>query len=196
MTRDGKRTMMRFCFLILSFVLAAIVLQVAVFPAYIPPMLRPDFGILFGMIVLAFAPREFGLILLFAMGLQADLFGSQRFGLLTLSYLLAAGLILWFAWREFSRGDLISAWLGAVAGTALAHVSYILIGRICGAVPAGSPWPEFISLLVAAGVWGLPAAWIIKRCMKHLGTVQPSVREAWLAADRSGSARRGKASRR
>ena len=57
-------------------------------------VLRADLALLVGMTVLALSTREFGLTTLFVMGVQADLFGSARFGLLTLCYLLAAGVIL------------------------------------------------------------------------------------------------------
>src|SRR4051812_22987480 len=103
---------MRYALCLISFLIAAALLQTAIFPAVIPAILRPDIGLLIGICALAFGVREFGLIALFTLGLQADLFGSARLGLLTLCYLLAAGIILWAAWRELTRGDLLAAWVG------------------------------------------------------------------------------------
>src|SRR5438067_4126448 len=130
---------------------AVIVAQLAVAPALLPPVLQPDIGMLAAMTMLAMGPREFGLVAVFAFGVQADLFGSARFGLLTFCYLLAAGVILLAAWRELTRGDLLSAWIGGVAGTLLAHLFYVLIGRLFGLHFAwGQVSASLTSLLVAA----------------------------------------------
>src|SRR5690242_13143870 len=123
---------MRYFLCLLIFFCAAVLLQTGIFPALMPAILRPDIGLLIGICTLAFGVREFGLIAIFSLGVQADLFGSARLGLLTLCYLLAAGLILWVAWRELTRGDLLAAWVGGIAATLLAHLLYIGIGKVCG----------------------------------------------------------------
>lgn len=184
-----------FCFVLL--LMLVIVAQTAIVPAFLPPVLRPDLGIVVGMIALAFGPREYALVFLFALGFQADLFGSPRFGLLTLSYLLAAGLVLWAAWRELTRGDLLAAWIGAVAGTVLAHVLYLALADVCGLeVGWGQALPVLLSLAIAACVWALPCAYICKGCMFRLGVVAGPIRERWAAEARVAAARRGKSSRR
>src|SRR5438552_3278128 len=142
---------MRYAFCLLSLLSAAVFLGTAVFPAFVPAILRPDIGLLIGMCALAFGVREFGLIALFMLGLQADLFGSARFGLLTLCYLLAAGIILWAAWRELTRGDLLAAWIGGIAGTLLAHTFYVVMGRALGLeFHTGQAAAAVLSLLLAA----------------------------------------------
>lgn len=184
---------LRHTFGLASLVAAAVVLQLAVFPAFVPPLARPDVGLLLAMAALAFAPREFGLLCVFALGLQADLFGSACFGLLTLCYLLAAGLILWVAWRELTRGDLLAAWAGGVAGTALAHLLYILLGRLCGLeVRWGQALLTLLSLVLGACVWGLLCAWLCGRFMYRLHLLSAPVRERWVADERLAAARRGK----
>src|SRR6185436_8220131 len=151
---------MRYAFCLLSFLAAAVVLQTALFPAFVPAILRPDIGLLIGICAFACGLREFGLIALFTLGLQADLFGSARFGLLTLCYLLAAGLILWAAWRELTRGDLLAAWVGGIVATALAHLLYIGIGKLCGYdVRWGQAFATLVALVVGSCVWGLSVAW-------------------------------------
>ncbi|MFH0939152.1 MAG: hypothetical protein V1899_07725 [Planctomycetota bacterium] len=171
--------------------------QTAVAPAFLPPVLRPDLSIMVGLVALALAPREAALILLFGLGVQADLFGSARFGLLTLSYLLAAGVILWCAWREFTRGDLLAAWIGVVAGTGLAHFFYLLFGRFFGLeIDWSSSATTLMSLTLAAAVWGLPCAYLCGKCMYRLGVVTPTVRERWNAEARIASARKGKTQRK
>ena len=187
---------MRIGLFLIFLCLFAIVLQLGVFPALIPHLLQPDIGILLAIPVLAFATREHGLIAVFALGVQADLFGSARFGLLTLCYMLAAGLILWLAWRELTRGDLLAPWLGSVAATCLAHLLYVLVGRICGLqVPIGTALVNIGSLTVAAVVWGLFFAWFCGKCMNTLGLLSPAVRERWSVDERIASARRGKVMR-
>jgi hypothetical protein len=184
---------LRYAFGLLFFVAAAAVLQMALIPAFLPPLLRPDVGMLIGMAALAFAPREFGLLCVFALGLQADLFGSARFGLLTLCYLLAAGLVLWAAWRELTRGDLLAAWVGGIVGTAIAHTLYLLLGRLCGVpVPWGTALLTLLTLVLAACVWGLLSAWACGRFMYRLHLFSPQVRERWAMEDRLAAARRGK----
>lgn len=187
---------MRHAFCLFSFFVAAVLLQTSLFPALIPALLQPDIGILIGICALAFGVREFGLIAIFTLGLQADLFGSARFGLLTLCYLLAAGLILWAAWRELTRGDLLAAWIGGVAATALAHAMYIGIGRLCGYdVRWGQAFATLCALVLSSIVWGLPVAWLCGNWLYGLNMMSPPVRERWAAEIRLAAARRGKVMR-
>ncbi|HYG77915.1 MAG TPA: hypothetical protein VEK08_23115 [Planctomycetota bacterium] len=184
---------MKSTFCLLTLFCAAVLLQMAVFPAFLPGLLRPDVGILFGIAAIAYAPREFGLITLFVMGLQADIFGSERFGLLTLSYLLAAGMILWVAWRELTRGDLLAAWIGGIAGTALAHAFYVLIGKFSGHdILWGQAVATWFSLVLSACVWGLPCAWLCGQFTFRLGVMDLAVHERWATEARLAAARRGK----
>jgi hypothetical protein len=172
---------------------AAVVLQTALIPAWLPPVLRPDIALLIGVSVLAFAPREFALALLFGLGVSADLFGSARFGLLTLCYMVSAGLMLWVAWREFTRGDMLAPWIGGALATALAHILYIVLGRFAGLeVTFASGLPALTSLALAALVWGLPVAWLTGKWLALLGVVSAPVREKWQAEARIAAARRGK----
>ena len=187
---------MRATFGLLVLFLATVVAQVVLFPAFVPPALRPDVGIVVAMAALAFAPREFGLVCVFALGLQADLFGSTRFGLLTLSYLLAAGFILWMAWRELTRGDLLAAWVGGIAGTAVAHFLYLCLARLSGmSICWGAALTTILWLSLAACVWGLLCAWACGRFMYRTGLLTPPVRERWLADERLAAARRRKVAR-
>jgi len=183
----------RYAFGLLVLVAAAVVLQLAVLPAFVPALVRPDVGILLGMAALAFGPREFGLACVFALGLQADLFGSARFGLLTLCSLIAARLILWVAWRELTRGDLLAAWVGGIAGTFLAHTLYLLLGPLCGLqVRWGQASFTLLALVLGACVWGLLCAWACGRFMYRLNLTSLPVRERMAADERLGAARRGK----
>jgi hypothetical protein len=185
---------MRYFFSIMAIVAAVTFAQLALAPAFLPPVLRPDLGILMGLAALAFAPRDFAFILLFCLGLSADLFGSARFGLLTLSYLLAAGLLLACSWRELTRGDFIPVWLLSIAGTALAHLFYIIFGRIAGLqVHWGQALAIYFSLVLSACVWGLPCAYIGGHCLRGLGILTIPVRERWARETRQRPIRRVKA---
>jgi hypothetical protein len=176
--------------------ITAVLLQLAVIPSIVPPVLRPDVGMLIGMAVLAYSTREFALITLFLLGVQADLFGSARFGLLTLCYLLSAGLILWIAWRELTRGDLLAAWVGGVAGTFFAHLLYVGIGRICGLdIAWGQATATLFVLLIAGCVWGLPFAWACGNFLYAFNLLSPAVKERWAAEARLAAQRRGKVMR-
>ncbi|MGD0091408.1 MAG: hypothetical protein ABSE73_15935 [Planctomycetota bacterium] len=187
---------MRYAFGLLMLVAAAVVLQLAVLPAFVPELVRPDAGILLGMAALAFGPREFGLACVFALGVQADLFGSARFGLLTLCNLLAARLILWVAWRELTRGDLLAAWAGGIAGTFLTHLLYLLLGPLCGLqVRWGQAGLTLLALVLGACVWGLVCAWACGRFMYRLNLVSLPVREHMASDDRLSAARRAKVAR-
>jgi len=184
---------MRTAFFLTGLILTAALFQAAVCPGLLPPVLRPDVCLLLGIAALSFAPRETGLLSVFALGLAADLFSSGRFGLLTLSYLLAAGIILWAAWRELTRGDVLGAWIGGLAATLLAHAIYIFLARRCGVdLAVGQGFATILSLVIAAAVWGLPLAYFCGRTMYSLGVVSSEVREKWAAQARLAAARRGK----
>jgi len=184
---------MRTAFFLGGLVVVAATLQAAVIPGLLPPVLRPDVCVLLAIAALAFAPRELGLMAVFTMGLVADLFSSGRFGLLTLSYMLAAGIILWTAWRELTHGDVLGAWIGGLAGTILAHTIYIFAARRCGIdLPVGQGFATILSLVIAGTVWGLPLAYFCGKTMYTLGVVSPEVREKWAKQARIAAARRGK----
>jgi rod shape-determining protein MreD len=184
---------MRYVFCLSVLLAAVVIAQLAFIPAFLPPVLQPDLGILVAFAVLAFAPREIGLIAVFLMGLQADLFGSARFGVLTLSYLLAAGVVLLAAWRELARGDVLAPWIGGVAGTFFAHGFYVLIAKLFGVQYAWGPVvASMTSLLIAACVWGLPVAMICGRWLTWTHALSPAVRERWTNAARFNAARKGK----
>jgi len=175
---------------------AVVVAQLAIVPVILPPVLRPDLGIVVAVAILAMGRRELGLAAFFVMGVQADLLGSARFGLLTVSYMLAAGVILLVAWRELTRGDLLASWLGAIAGTFLAHSFYILLGKLMHLeVPWAQAFAVLVSLMLAAFLWGLPLAVICGRWMYWTGTLSPAVREKWANEARIAAARKGKLAR-
>jgi len=187
---------MRNAFCFIALVLTVTVLQVAVFPAFMPAVLRPDVGLLVGVAALAFAPQEFALALLFGLGVMADLFGSARFGALTLSYMLTAGVLVLSLRRELGRVDVTTAWITGIAATLIAHLLYIIIGRLCGlSVGWGAGAVTMISLLIAAAIWGLPVTFLTGRMLFRLGIVTPAARERWAAQARLAAARKGKVQR-
>ena len=187
---------MRYAFTLITLVVAVLIAQLALVPAFLPPVLRPDLGILVGVTVLAFGPREFGLIAIFSLGVQADLFGSAHFGVLTLAYLAAAGVILLVAWRELVRGDVLAPWIGGLAGTVLAHVFYVLFANFFGLHYVwGQVAASLSSLGIAAAVWGLPVAYLTGRWLAWTNCLSPAVRERWANEARLNAARRGKLKR-
>jgi len=183
---------MRYVFCLVAMVMSALVLQCAILPGMVPPSLQPDVGMLLAITMLAFAPREFGLIGVFVMGMQADLFGSSRFGLLTLCYMLAAGVMLCAAWRELTRGDLVAAWFGGVIGTAIAHGMYMLLAGLLGDAASLPSMNQIMWLVLAAAVWGLPLVWISGQWLQITGTLERNVSEKWSREARMSAARRGK----
>jgi hypothetical protein len=164
---------------------AAVVLQAAIVPAFLPPLVRPDVALLLGIAVVSFGTLEFGLTAMFVLGVSADLLGSGRLGLLTLCYVLTAGAILITAWRDLSRGDFGVPWIACVLGTALAHGLYCLLGNLIG---LGLPWSrvagDLLSLLIAACVWGLPAVYLVSRAMFRLRVMLPEVQARWANEER------------
>jgi hypothetical protein len=183
-----------FCFVVI--LTGVVVMQTAAVPAYLPPVLRPDVGILAAIAVLAFGRREAALVFVFCAGFQADLFGSSRFGLLTLCYLFSSGIILLTAWRELTRGDVTAAWAGGLAGTVLAHTLYVVIGRMCGlSISSGHAAVHVASLVLAACLWGLPCAWLCGKWMRQMNVLSLQVRYKWIAAERLSAARRAKVMR-
>lgn len=182
---------MRYTFCLSMLLIASLVLQAAVIPAFLPPVLRPDIGILIGIAVLSFGSREFGLSAVFLLGLNADVLGSARFGLLTLCGLLAAGAILLVAWRELNRGDFGLAFIACVAGTALTHGLYCALGNLIGSnVAFGRAVGETMSLIVAALVWGLPCIYMTGKLMYRLRVMSPEVQARWANDERMNEAHR------
>lgn len=142
-------------------VLLAAVLQASFVPAVLPPGWRPDLGLLIGLSAFVFLPRGAVLYFLFALGFQADLFGSARFGMLTLCYLLAAWAVLSFD-RDLSRGGTLGAWLAAVAGTAVAHGAYAIFGAAFGMLPGFGAALSFAGeRILAACIFGGAVAWMM-----------------------------------
>ena len=169
----------------------SIVLQTAIVPAFLPPVLRPDIALLFGIAILAFSTLRTGFIAIFAMGLSADLLGSGRFGLLTLCYVLTAGAIMLAAGREFSRGDYGIPWIACAAGTGLAHLLYCLLGNLIGLnLQWGRAMGEVLSLFIAACVWGFPVIYIVSRMMFRFRVMLPEVQARWTNDDRLHGARK------
>lgn len=172
-----------FCLIVL--LAAALVLQAAIVPAFLPPVLRPDVALLIGIAVLSFGSMEFGLTAMFVMGASADLLGSGRFGLLTLCYLLTAGAILVTAWRELSRGDFGVPWIACVLGTAAAHGLYCALGNLIGlGLPWGRAMSDVLSLIIAACLWGFPAVYLVSRLMFRLRIMLPEVQARWANDER------------
>lgn len=177
---------MRHALFLAPVVLFAAALQAACLPGLLPAGWRPDAGLLLGLSAFVFLPRTAALGLLFALGMQADLFGSARFGLLTFCYMLAAWLVLGFD-RDLPRGGIVGAWLAALAGTAVAHFSYALIAAACGYAPGfGAACGAALNLLFAALLFGLPAAWAMQAYAAWMGLLTPEAAE-----QRAQRARRG-----
>ena len=122
---------MRATFMLGILVLGVAVLQTAILPEILPKAWRPDLGLAVGLAALAFLKRETALVFLFALGLQADLLASERLGLLTCCYLASAWVLLAYEY-ELVRGGAWAAWLGVIAGTAVAHGLYALLGQLAG----------------------------------------------------------------
>jgi hypothetical protein len=151
----------------------AAVAQLALLPGWLPPVLRPDLGLLIGLAGLVFLPAEAALALLFALGVQADLLGGGRFGLLTLGYLSAAALMLSLQ-QELVRAGSLGAWLGAAAGTLVAHGAYVLLSPVCGAgVGASQALAALGGLLISAALFGVPVAWGCGRLWSLAGVLSP-----------------------
>lgn len=153
------------------------VLQAALLPALLPPAWRPDLGLLAGLAALAFLKPEAAVVWIFALGVQSDVLGSERLGLLTFGYLAAAWVLL-SNQGALQRGGVRAAWAGAVLGTALAHGTYVLLGQLAGISS------ELQDGLLAAGartaaavLWGAPVAWVLGACLARLELLAPEARE-------------------
>ena len=164
---------------------AAGVAQAALVPDLLPAFVRPDVGLLLGLAGIAYLRRETAILFLFALGAQADLLGSARFGLLTLGY-LAAGALLLAASRELVRAGVSGAWLGTLAGTAVAHAGYVLVGWPCGVrVGLADALSTLGSLLLGAALFGLATAWGLNRLWSWTGLLSPEARGLREAARRT-----------
>lgn len=109
----------------------AAVCQLALLPNWLPGALRPDLGLLLALTGVVFLRPEVGLGFLFVLGVQADVLGSGRFGLLTLGYLLAGGAVLSLR-TELLRAGIYGVWLAAILGTVVAHGVYAMVAPLCG----------------------------------------------------------------
>jgi hypothetical protein len=165
-------------FLILGTVwVAAGVAQAGPIPNLLPTLLRPDVCLLIGLAGVAYLRRETAIFFLLALGVQADLLGSARFGLLTLGYLLAGAPLLALS-RELVQAGARGAWLGMVSGTLIAHGTYVMLGFLCGVrVGLGDALGRLGSLTLAAALFGLAAVWVLARLWSWTGLISPEARE-------------------
>lgn len=183
-----------FCFVLFS--ISAIVLQMGLAPAVLPSIVRPDLFLLIGLAALLMGPYEFGLACIFAMGLCADLFGSARFGMLTMSYLLTAGILVAGLGKESVRGDTLLGGLVAVIGTVLAHGIYILLSRLTDQpVPLPRAGAQLIGLAIAATVFCLPILYATGKLFFKTGMMTGAARDAWLQKERVAQARKRRTAR-
>lgn len=187
---------MQAAFCLTLFGLLSILLQFGIVPAIAPPIVRPDFCLLFALAALVMGPREFGLVCVFLLGFVADMFGSARFGLLTLSYLLAAGALMGLTGKDMVRGD---SWLGAlvaIAGTLLAHGAYVFISRLMG---LDMPWTragaQMLGLGLGALLVSLPVMFLTGKLFFRIGMMDGAERETWLVRERALAAQRRRAVR-
>jgi hypothetical protein len=169
---------MRELFFLGALLPAAALGQLALLPGGLPCWLRPDVGLLIGVTGLVFLRRGPGLILFFALGVQADLVGGARFGLLTLGYLLAAATLL-SAERELGRTGSLGVWLASIAATAVAHGSYALLAPLAG-VRMGScdALGTVGQLTLAAALFGWPLAWFLGQAWAWTGVLSAEARLA------------------
>lgn len=160
-------------------ILAVLCLVAQLGPAarFLAPWGRPDVSLLLALPALLFLPRRTAFWLLFVLGLSADAVGSGRLGLLTLSYLLAGGLLSGFEY-ELVRGGLWTAWLAAVIGTLVAHLSYLILGRWCG---LGLEWFDGLLFVAqrgfAAALWGGLAALLLRELLLYAKLLETKPRE-------------------
>lgn len=178
-------TNMRYALCLFILVATCLVLQAALIPAFLPPVLRPDVCILVGLAALAFGSYDFGLTTVFLLGLSADLVASGRFGLLTLCYLLAAGGVLLTLARELNRSDFGLPCIAGIAATVLAHGLYCGFGSLLGLnIGLGHAAAEMASRFVAAIVWGLPCVYLTGKLMFRLRVMAPEVQARWANDER------------
>lgn len=183
-----------FCFLLLS--ISAIVLQMGACPAVLPPLVRPDLFLLIGFAALLMGPYDFGLACLFAMGLCADLFGSSRFGLLTMSYLLTAGVLMAGLGRESVRGDTLLGAVVALVGTLIAHGIYVLLSRLTDQpVPLPRAGAQLAGLAIAAAVFSLPILYATGKLFFKTGMMSGAARDAWAQKERVAKASKRRVAR-
>lgn len=187
---------MQAVFCLTLFSILSVVLQFGVVPAVAPPLIRPDFCLIFALAALVMGPREFGLVCVFLLGFVADMFGSSRFGLLTLSYLLAAGTVMGITGKDMVRGDTLMGALLAIAGTLLAHGAYVLIGRTIG---LDLPWTragaQLLGLAIGGALVAMPIMYITGKLFFRIGMMDGAERETWLVRERASAAQRRRAAR-
>jgi hypothetical protein len=152
--------------------LAVLVFQTALLPRVVPAALQPDVGLWLAMPGLAYLRRPAALIFLFVLGLQGDLFGSERFGLLLLGYLLAAAALGGFE-QELARGGWRAAWVGTIVGTALAHGSYWLLSRLLGAGTLSEGLMALGVRVALAAAFGGAAAWLLREIFAAADLLAP-----------------------
>lgn len=185
---------MQAVFCMTLFAILSVVLQFGVVPAVAPPLIRPDFCLIFALAALVMGPREFGLVCVFLLGFVADMFGSSRFGLLTLSYLISAGALMGLTGKDMVRGDPLLGALVAIAGTLLAHGAYILIGRTIG---LDLSWARAGAQMLGLGLGGalvaLPLMYLTGKLFFRMGMMDGAERETWLLRDRASAAQRRRA---
>jgi len=145
----------------------------------LPPWLHADLGLLMGLCAMAFLRRETGLIFLFALGLQADLLGSERLGLLTAGYLMSGGVLLSIE-RELAPAGRYFAALAAIAGSVVAHGMYFVLSTSLSA--GGFGWSaggaKWLSLCAAAAIWAGPVAWLLHKVWSWTGLLSPEAQGA------------------
>lgn len=146
----------------------------------LPVWLHADLGLLMGLCGMAFLRREVALFFLFAVAFQADLLGSSRLGLLTLSYLVSGGLFLSIE-RELALAGWRTVALAALAGTAVTHGCYLLGAAL---LFSSTTWAagsiNWLSLVVAGAIWSGPVAWLVYRCWTWTGLLSPEAQAARL----------------
>ena len=154
---------MRTFFLLGILVIGAAILQAGILTPLLPPWICPELGLLLALASVAFLPPEVALPFVFAMGFQADLQGTMRFGALTFSYLLAAGALLELR-RLLARGGIPAVWAATIAGTAVTHGCYLLLGRLLGGqLTFAEGLHETGTRIVSAAIFGGVSAYFMRR---------------------------------
>lgn len=141
----------------------------------LPRYLHVDLGLLLGVCGVAFLRCEAALIFLFALGVQADVLGSGRLGLLTIGYLLVGGLAMGIE-RELHASGWRAVALASIAGTFLVHGLYFWISAVSsfsvGWLSGARMWLE---LTLAAAVWAFPLTWLLWKTWAWTRMLSPEV---------------------
>jgi hypothetical protein len=165
-------------FWVLPAVALAAVLQLVAAAAGLPALLRPDFGLLFAGAAMAFAPKEFVVFLLFAIGLQGDLLASARLGQYTLA-VLAAGTLMLGTRRDLIRGGGKAAWFSVTALTFLSHLFYGWLSRLLDSPVQTDGWSHCWRITLAATLWAWPTALLLRGILGRLGLMTFEAKEVW-----------------